>query len=740
MRFELQNTARLNLRSSQASVSMKPILGTGTSGGGGTGDASGPASSSNDNLAAFDGTTGKLLKDSGLAAAAVVTLTGTQTLSNKTFTAPALGTPASGTLTNCTGLPGATGLSGTVDPARLGSGASITTKFLRGDSTWQTIAGTGDVVGPASSTNNNVALMDGTTGKLIKDGGKGLPSGAVVGTTDSQTLTNKSIDAAQLTGSVDNARLDADLTAIAAISPANDDIIQRKSGAWVNRTMAQLKTDLAIVVANISDFASSVASAISTERTAVATYTNKDLSAGTNTFPTFNQSTTGSAATLTTSRTIGTLTGDVTSAGSGFNGSANNTNATTLATVNANTGSFGSATQVATFTVNAKGLITAAGATSIAIPASAVTDFSTAADARIAAAAATGTGSLVRASSPTLVTPALGTPSSATLTNATGLPVGGISATGTPSGTTYLRGDGTWSTPAGGGGGIASVVPGTNIDVDNTDPANPVVSVEALALADIGDVTASAAEVNVLDGVTSSTAELNILDGVTATAAELNALDGITATVTELNYTDGVTSAIQGQIDGKASTGSVSTVQTNLDNHVNDTTAAHNATAVFFDNTLEGWTSAADVQNALDEAGVAVNSLSGSIATLAPLASPTFTGTPVIPNAVLDEKSAAASGTSGTVTLDLSVCRIFTLSPSGNVTTLTISNVPASGRAVTVTLRVSQGATPRTIATPTGGAFFGAATPTQVANKRSLFTYFTVDGGTTWDCTATVEV
>jgi hypothetical protein len=52
--------------------------------------------------------------------------------------------------------------------------------------------------------------------------------------------------------------------------------------------------------------------------------------------------------------------------------------------------------------------------------------------------------------------------------------------------------------------------------------------------------------------VTATAAELNILDGVTATAAELNALDGITATVTELNYTDGVTSAIQTQLNAKA--------------------------------------------------------------------------------------------------------------------------------------------------------------------------------------------
>jgi uncharacterized cupin superfamily protein len=37
---------------------------------------------------------------------------------------------------------------------------------------------------------------------------------------------------------------DADLAAIAALSPSNDDIIQRKSGAWTNRTLAQLLADL----------------------------------------------------------------------------------------------------------------------------------------------------------------------------------------------------------------------------------------------------------------------------------------------------------------------------------------------------------------------------------------------------------------------------------------------------------------------------------------------------------------
>jgi hypothetical protein len=44
---------------------------------------------------------------------------------------------------------------------------------------------------------------------------------------------------------------DADLTTIGGLSPSNDDIIQRKSGAWTNRTMAQLKTDLALVKGDV---------------------------------------------------------------------------------------------------------------------------------------------------------------------------------------------------------------------------------------------------------------------------------------------------------------------------------------------------------------------------------------------------------------------------------------------------------------------------------------------------------
>ena len=69
------------------------------------------------------------------------------------------------------------------------------TTFLRGDNTWTIPSGSGDVSGPASATDNAVVLFDGTTGKQIKDSSKTLPTGAIVGISDTQTLTNKTIDA-----------------------------------------------------------------------------------------------------------------------------------------------------------------------------------------------------------------------------------------------------------------------------------------------------------------------------------------------------------------------------------------------------------------------------------------------------------------------------------------------------------------------------------------------------------------
>lgn len=76
----------------------------------------------------------------------------------------------------------------------------------------------------------------------------------------------------------------------------------------------------------------------------------------------------------------------------------------------------------------------------------------------------TGTGALVFGTSPVLNTPNLGTPSALTLTNATGLPASRIVgvipianlATGTPTGTKFVRDDGTLVLIPGGGNALTS--------------------------------------------------------------------------------------------------------------------------------------------------------------------------------------------------------------------------------------------------------------------------------------------
>ena len=190
------------------------------------------------------------------------------------------------------------------------------------------------------------------------------------------------------------------------------------------------------------------------------------------------------------------------------------------------------------------------------------------------------------------------------------------------------------------------------------------VTSKAASLSDLS-VTASASELNIMDGVTATTAELNILDGVTSTAAELNILDGVTATAAELNYND------------------VTTLGTSQ--------ASKTVTA----------------------------DANGDVALSEELKAKSYNETYV-------SLSAASS-----VTIDCETGNVFALT-TGQNTTFVFSNPPASGTAYGFTLKLTAGGG-HTITYPGSVDFAGGTAPDAPASgETDVLVFITVDGGTNW--------
>ena len=99
-----------------------------------------------------------------------------------------------------------------------------------------------------------------------------------------------------------------------------------------------------------------------------------------------------------------------------------------------------------------------------------------------------------------------------------------------------------------------------------------------------------------------------------------------------------------------------------------------------------------------------------------------------------NETFATAASSSGVLTIDCETGNVFQSTLTENVTTLTLSNPPATGTSYAFTLKLVQDSTARTFAWPASVNWAGGTAPTlsSTSGAVDIFTMYTTDGGTNW--------
>ena len=245
------------------------------------------------------------------------------------------------------------------------------------------LSGQGSESASVTVTNTGVLSLSGTTNEVEVSASTGNITVSLPTTINANTTgTAASLTTARtiaLSGDVSgSASFDgsASVEIIATIQPDSVALGSDTTGNYVSQVTGS--------GAGISVTGSGESASVTIQNTGVTslagTENEIDISASTGSVTlslpsTINANTTGSAATLTTSRTI-QLSGDV-SGSATFNGSANASITSTLANTAVTPATYGSASAVGTVTVDSKGRITGASNTPIAIAQSAVANLTT---------------------------------------------------------------------------------------------------------------------------------------------------------------------------------------------------------------------------------------------------------------------------------------------------------------------------------------------------------------------------